>query len=209
MRNFVPFSLVAMGVVILFSQVKAEVKGAEKTQPVASAAAAPSQEEMMKKMEEMGRVTDQHKSLDYLVGDWKVTAKMWPAPGAKPEESTGKAHFEPMFEGRFIRETFEGQMMGKAFQGVGYLGYDNMKKKYTTTWMDSMSTGVFEFEGDSSDKGKTITSTSEEFTCPMTGAPKKIRAVMKKVSKNEVRYEHYDKDVSGKEFKMMELVYKK
>jgi hypothetical protein len=35
--------------------------------------------------------------------------------------------------------------MGMPFQGRGYTGYDNVKKKYVGTWMDSFSTGVMSF----------------------------------------------------------------
>ncbi len=168
----------------------------------------PEQEKMMKAMEEAGKVSENHKALDYLVGDWTTHTKSWQAPGAKAEESTGKAMFEPMYDGRFIRETYEGSFMGKPFQGTGFLGYDNMKKKYTTVWIDNFSTASYVFEGDSKDKGKTITSTAS-FMCPATGTQKSIKSVMKKVSKNEFHYEHFDTDDKGREFKSMEIVYQK
>ena len=42
-------------------------------------------------------------------------------------------------------------MMGKTFEGVGLTGYDNQTKKYTSTWMDSMSTTLHVMEGASGD----------------------------------------------------------
>ncbi len=179
-----------------------------KQEGTAPAGMSAEQEKMMKAMEDAGKVTENHMALDYLVGNWSTKTKWWQAPGTKPEETEGKTHFESILGGRFVRETVDGTMMGKKFQGIGYLGYDNMKKKYITLWMDSMATGVFTLEGDSPDKGKTIKS-SGEFLCPITGKEKFIRSVMKKVGKNEVVYEHYEKDPGGKEFKALEVAYKR
>lgn len=165
------------------------------------------QEKMMKAWEAAGKLGENHKNLGYLAGEWNITTRFWQGPGAPAQESTGKSRFEPVLGGRFMHETVEGNMMGKPFQGTSYIGYDNTKKKYVTTWMDNMSTGVFKFEGESKDSGKTITSTSE-FMCPMTGQPKSVRQVMKKMGKNKVMVEHFEKDAAtGKDFKAMEVVY--
>ena len=41
-------------------------------------------------------------------------------------------------------------MMGQPFSGVGIDGYDNLRKKYVTTWIDTMGTGIFSMEGTAS-----------------------------------------------------------
>ncbi len=166
------------------------------------------QQKMMQNMEMAAKVSDQHKSLDYLLGSWTTTTKMWHEKNATPEVSTGTTRFESALGGRFVQETFDGTAMGKPFQGVGYIGYDNMKKKYISLWMDNMSTGVSMLEGESSDQGKTI-KTAGDVMCPMTGKPQQMRSIMTKVSNNEVHYEHYMKDPKGAEFKALEVVYKR
>lgn len=165
------------------------------------------QEKMMKAMEAAGEITENHKALEYLVGEWSTKTKFWMSPKEKAQESIGKSSFEPILDGKFVKESVEGTAMGKPMKGVAFIGYDNMKKKYVTVWMDNMSTAIYQFEGDSPDKGKTINSVSE-FTCPMTGQNKTVRSTLKKVGKNKVQYEHFEKDPSsGKEFKAMEVTY--
>lgn len=181
--------------------------GADSSKTDAKSAPSMDQEKMMKAMEAAGQVTENHKALDYLAGEWNTKTRFWMSAKDKPQESTGKSRFESVFDGKFMKETVEGTAMGRPFQGMAIMGYDNTKKKYVTTWIDNMSTSTFRFEGDSPDMGKTI-NTSSEFVCPMTGQNKQIRATLKKVSKNKVQYEHYEKDpATGKEFKAMEVVY--
>ena len=63
-------------------------------------------------------------------------------------------------------------------------------------------------EEDSPDKGKTI-KTSGTVICPMNDKEMNVRSVIKKISKNEFRYESYMPAPDGKEFKSMEIVYKR
>ena len=49
------------------------------------------------------------------------------------------------------------RMMGQPFTGIGVTGYDNHAKKYLSTWIDSMGTGIFSMEGTASMDGETIT----------------------------------------------------
>jgi len=34
-------------------------------------------------------------------------------------------------------------MMGQPMEGVGYTGYDRMRKQYTMVWLDNMSTAMY------------------------------------------------------------------
>jgi hypothetical protein len=96
-------------------------------------------------------------------------------------------------------------MMGESFTGIGVTGYDNQKKKYVSSWMDSMGTGLYMFEGTGSPDGKEITFLGG-WDDPMEG-PMKVRAVSKFVSDNSHIFEMYGTGKSGKEVKMMEITY--
>ncbi len=91
--------------------------------------------------------------------------------------------------------------MGFPFKGINVLGYDNHAKRYVSTWIDSMSTGIYYFEGTGS--GKTITQTCN-YDDPVRG-PTKWRSVCKIVDNNTLKYEMYIAPRRGKEEKMMEM----
>ena len=76
------------------------------------------------------------------------------------------------------------------FSGIGYNGYDNVKKQYWGTWMDSMSTGMMMSSGNTSDNGKTWKFTSS-MPDPMTG---KDAPVDEKVTVTDKDH-HIDGDV--------------
>ena len=83
--------------------------------------------------------------------------KSWMEPGKPPMESAGTAEMKVLLDGRFLQQEFTGEMMGQPFSGIGIDGYDNLRKKYVTTWIDTMGTGIFSMEGTASADGKTIT----------------------------------------------------
>src|SRR5436190_10876516 len=86
--------------------------------------------EMMKKIEAAGTPGAAHKALEPLVGEWTVEVKSWTEPDSPPTVTKGSAKAEWVMTGRFVREEFKGEMMGKPFTGMSLTGYDNLKKKY-------------------------------------------------------------------------------
>jgi hypothetical protein len=96
-------------------------------------------------------------------------------------------------------------MMGSPFNGIGFTGYDNNTKKYVSTWMDSMSTGILFFEGTADAGGKTITQKSR-YNDPAKG-PAEWRSVTRIVDDNTEIFEMFNSVKGGKEEKMMEITY--
>ena len=68
--------------------------------------------------------------------------------------------------------------MDKPFSGVGTTGYDNTKKKFVGTWIDSMSTGIMRSEGTADPTGKVITAQAVG-SDPLTGKESRTRIVEK------------------------------
>ena len=64
---------------------------------------------------------------------------------------------------------------GESVQRDRLSGYDNHTRKYVSTWMDSMSTGIMVFEGTAGADGKTITQTAD-YDDPVQG-PMQWRSV--------------------------------
>jgi len=146
-----------------------------------------------------------HKQLTSLAGTWTTKTKSWMEPNKPPMESTGACEDKTLLDGRFLQQECTGEMMGQPFTGIGVHGYDNLTKKYVTTWMDSMGTGIFFMDGTASADGKTITLHGSHKD-PMGGVMKH-RAFWKFVDANSQTFEMYHKGKDGKEMKMMEITY--
>jgi len=146
-----------------------------------------------------------HKLFATLAGSWTTANKEWMEPGKPPTESTGTAEMKMLLDGRFLYQEFSGNMMGQPFSGVGIDAYDNMTKKYTTAWMDTMGTGIFMMEGTASADGKTITLRGSH---PEPGGGKMThRAVWKIVDNNTQTFDMYGAHHGGKEMKVLEITY--
>jgi len=160
---------------------------------------------MMEVCTKLGTPGAPHKLLAGMAGSWNTKSKFWMEPDTPPMESTGTCEQKMLLGGRFLQQEYTGEMMGSPFTGIGVTGYDNHTKKYVSTWMDSMGTGILFFEGAASADGKTITQESH-FDDPLRG-PMKWRSVTKIVNENTHLFEMYGTDKRGKEEKMMEITY--
>lgn len=166
-------------------------------------------EAMMERMKEFGTPGAEHAVLNSLVGNWNATSKHRMKPGDKPQKSTGTSSNAWVLNGRFLKQEFKGEWNGQPFEGLGYLGYDKMKKEYVSVWMDSMGTGMFRSAGQYNASAKTITDEGT-FSCPATGEKDMwFRSVWKIVNDNHLIFDMYMKDPNGKEFKSMEIDYKR
>lgn len=146
----------------------------------------------------------EHKRLDVLAGSWECTVKMWMEPDKPPTESKCTAERKWMFDGRYLQEFYKGEAFGKPFEGMGLTGYDNIRKKYTSMWVDNMGTGIMHSLGAYDDKKKEYTYTSDEVD-PFTGKPKKVKTVLRIVDDNKHVLEMYEPGPDGKEQRMFEL----
>jgi hypothetical protein len=147
-----------------------------------------------------------HKTLGGMVGMWDATVKMYNAPGATAQVSTGTSENKLVLGGRWVQETFNGNFMGMPFSGIGYTGYDNIKKQYVGTWMDTMSTAVMQSAGtaDASGKNFVFNSTVDD---PMTGKPVATKSTVTVTDENHHTMEMWGPAPDGKMFKMMEINY--
>lgn len=160
----------------------------------------------MKKAEAAGTPGASHKALEPLVGNWTAEVKCWMAPDAPPMVSKATSKASWAMNGRFVKEEFDGEMMGKPFKGMSLTGYDNMKQKYKTVWIDDMSTGIVSTEGTADTDSKVLTFTGN-MDCPATGEKNMaIKQVLRIINSNKHIFEMYDSS-KGTESKTMEITY--
>jgi uncharacterized protein DUF1579 len=149
-----------------------------------------------------------HKHLAKMAGDWTFTNKMWMAPGQPPMESGGTMHAETILGGRYLQAVWKGNMMGMDFEGHGTEGYDNLAKKYVSTWIDNMGTGIMYSTGTCDADGKKCESKGSMID-PMTGKESYMRSVVNWTDDNNFAMQMYGPDPSGKEFQWMEFAIKR
>lgn len=152
---------------------------------------------------------EEHKTLATLAGTWKYTSKWWKDATAKPEESSGMSTNKMVMGGRYMQSEAKGKAMGQAFTGMGVTGYDNLAKKFETMWIDNMGTGMARGTGTWDAATKTMTETGS-FSDPMApNMTRNYRATMKIMDNKSYMYEMFTTGMDGKEYKMMEMMYKK
>ncbi len=163
----------------------------------------------MAKARKAGSAGPGHAIFKNLEGTWSVESTAWMQPGAAPAKSTGSSSMKLVLGGRFLEQTFTGNWHGHPFEGIGFIGYDNVRKEYTSTWMDNMSTGMTQSTGKYNAATKTVSETGT-FSCPFANDPNKwFRSEWKLTNKDNHTFTMYVKDSAGKEFKSMEIVYKR
>ncbi len=165
-------------------------------------------EAMMAQVKEYSTPNENHKVLEQFVGSWEHSMKWWVSPEPPPEESTGSTEVQWILDGRFIEQTVTGTSMGQPFAGRGITGYDNMKKEYNSIWIDNMSTGMMTAKASYDSATKTFKEKGD-FTCPIRNGSVAFRAETKIVDDDTHIYTMYTTDAGGKEFKTMEITYKR
>jgi Protein of unknown function (DUF1579) len=166
----------------------------------------PAMEEMMKKAEAACTPGIAHQALEPLVGEWNVEVKTWMTPDAQPTISTGTAKSTWTLKGRFVQQEFSGEFMGQPFHGISFTGYDNVREKYRSVWIDDMSTTMVVSEGDADGGGKVIT-LGGSYACAMTGEKDKTTTQIYRIlSPDKHVFEMHD-PARGEHSKVMEITY--
>jgi hypothetical protein len=182
------------------------------TSPAVSAPASPNEAEMMKQMMELAKLNDNHKLLADLAGSWSTSVKMM-EPGKEPTVSKGSVTYKSIMNGRYFvgdhtgsmkMPGADGKMKDFTFKGMSTDGYDNVKQKFTSSWMDNMGTGIMTMEGTYDPATKTFTYTGEMEMVPGMKTP--VRSVVKVTDKNHRTFEWYE-NRGGQEMKTLEIDY--
>jgi hypothetical protein len=162
---------------------------------------------------ELAKPGENHKLLTGRAGTWTDTVKMWMNPSAPPTSSTGSAVIKAIMDGRYFVGDFTGKMQmpgadGKMkdmnFKGMSIDGYDNVKKRFVSSWIDNMGTGIMMSDGTYDSATKTFAYTGEYEGMP--GMKSKARMTVKIVDNDHHTFEWYEDRGQG-EAKTMEIAY--
>lgn len=190
---------------------KSEAPAAKAEAPKAAAKAPakpamPTQEQMMEAWMKAATPGEPHKKLEAMAGTWEAKSKAWMDPTKPPEETTGTMEMKSVLGGRFLEQRYEGTMMGHPFSGIGYVGYDNYKKRYTSMWIDSSATSIMTMLGAPDPKGTTVVYTGTVDDVVMKKQVK-VKAIEKTIDADNFTYEMWGPAPDGKMVKWIEIHY--
>jgi Protein of unknown function (DUF1579) len=172
------------------------------------AKAADKEKAMMEAWQKAATPGDAHKKLEPFVGTFDARVRMWsdPDPSKAPEDSTGTMTSAWVLGNRYVQQNYEGTFMGQPFNGIGYVGYDNVSKKIQSIWMDSAATGMMWMTGTADAAGKVV-STKGTMSDPMSGRSLPVEDKITIADNDHMKMEMWTKGAGGKMMKVMEIEY--
>ncbi len=162
------------------------------------------EEEMMKVWTAYATPGEMHNMLAKDNGVWNEELTMWMKPGGEPTRNTATCTNSMIMGGRYQYSTHTGTFNGQPFEGISTVGYDNAKKKYVSTWIDNMGTGITMMEGTWDPATKTVHFKGESVD-PASGKEIDMREEFIMVDNNTQVLKMYMTPAGGKEYQSMEI----
>ncbi len=148
----------------------------------------------------------EHDLLKYKVGKWTLKIEMWTAPGEPATTSEGISEGTLIMGGRYLMDNTKSSIQGNPFEGIGITGYDKLKKRFVSVWIDNLGTGFTISSGTYDEATKTYNYTTMSPDVAV-GEYKRTRTTERIVSDDQWVVEMYDTTADGKEFLMMKGMY--
>ena len=102
----------------------------------------------------------EHQWLKQFVGEWEMEGETSMGPDDPPAKYSGTESVHMIGDLWIVAEA-KTKMMDMEGTSVFTLGYDPEKKKYVGTWVDSMTSYVWPYEGTVDESGKLLTLDTE------------------------------------------------
>lgn len=170
------------------------------------AAAPPDSATMMKAWMDYMTPSEMHKLMASCDGEWISEITMWMSPDAPPSQSTSTCSNKMILGGRYQQSEHKGSFDGMPFEGMSTTGFDNSKKKFVSTWIDNMGSGMMIMEGTYDVATKTMNCIGKQVD-PVSGKDMDMRQTLTFVDNDHQTMEMYTTPAGGKEYKNMEIKY--
>ena len=166
------------------------------------------QEKMIKLWKKYATPGEKHKFLDYFVGQWESIQNIWSEPGGESLLRHQEISVESLFGGRFTKAhiKIKEKIMDMSVEGFVITGYDNYKKQFHSVTFTNAGTDLHFMSGTLDKTGKVRTDTGYEDDF-MTGKKIKVKGITTLIDNDKYKYEYYQSDTKGNEFKLMEIIY--
>lgn len=163
-------------------------------------------DKMMEEMMKLAMPGEHHQEIAKFAGTWHGKVTHHDPMSGKVENSEGTMVSTLVLGGRWLRQEWKGEFQGQPFDGVGYWGYDNVKKQYKGLWMDTMSTAFMAMDG-GFDAAKKVYTCSGETDSPM--GPMTMKEVITIKDANHHTFDMFMPGPDGKDMKVMTIEYTK
>jgi hypothetical protein len=154
----------------------------------------------------------EHALFKDVAGTWDAKVETFMAPGAPPSVSTGTETSRVGCGGLCLISDFKGSLVmgppptpATPFEGHGTETYDQGKKKYVSSWTDSMSTGLSVAESTYDAATKTMKGTM--VGPDLSGKVEKMKATTTMKDPNTRVFELYNLAPDSKETLSMRITY--
>ena len=104
----------------------------------------------------MPKPTQEHDWLQKFIGEWTTESKATMGAGQPPIQCSGTLTSRKL-GGFWVLNEMKGEWAGDPMTGIQTIGYDEGKKKYVGTWVDSATAFMWQYEGNVDASGKMLT----------------------------------------------------
>ena len=148
------------------------------------------------------------KRLDFMVGTFDVKVLVWVDSSKPPIESMAVAVGTWVLGHRYIQIMQSGFVLDEPWNGIGYVGFDNVQEKYVACYMDSGSTGMEWYTGAMDPDGKSAKLTATMYDA-ISHKPTPVEMRLSITPDGNHVTELWQADPSGKMIKLMEFQYRR
>lgn len=165
---------------------------------------------MTKAWEDFAKPGDMHAWMAKGAGTWACdSVASWMMPDAPPTYGKATSTETVVIGGLYMQGDYSGIMMGAPMTGKSLTGYDKMKKKFVSSWIDNMGSGIVRLEGDYDAATKTLNMKGKQ-SDPGRNAEADIRQEQKWIDDNTYTLTMYGTGPDGKtEQKFMQGTFKR
>ena len=133
---------------------------------------------------DLSKPQKEHEWLQQLTGEWETETEIVVEPGKPPQKMKG-SESNRAIGGYWVHSEHKGTADGVPFTGILTLGYDAEKKKYVGTWIDSMTSILWHYQGVVDAAGKILTLDAEGPDMEHSGKTAKFRETIEVKSKDQ------------------------
>jgi hypothetical protein len=101
-------------------------------------------------------IFSQTADLTKMIGEWDIEATFQARPGVELQTFSGKAVWQPVYNGKYVHENFEFEFRGSKVTGEAFLGESKRLSRFEFVQVDNANPAMFTLTGNWNDSLKTL-----------------------------------------------------